>query len=327
MRRGLAGILAVLLAVALVAAGCGDDEGQATTTAAAESKGTIGVSYPTIQGPFFTAILYGIESEAEALGYDFVIMDAGGYANVDNQISQVENLIAQKVDAILLDRADPAALANVVEQAQAAGIYVIGAGEPIPEADGSASSSHCDIGKALAHGAEVLLPEGGTMAALTGPAGAFWAVDRWECFKEALPSNIEILAEQTSDPDAAVGLTLAADFLQRFPDVDLLYGADDTVGVGAAKAVQENNQCDQVSVLFNVLGEQAQELLAEGCVDYVVAQQTVLIGREAVRIADAFLSGSPPDEPFLTVPLVDITADNLDSIDIGTIRQPAGWTP
>jgi ABC-type sugar transport system substrate-binding protein len=333
MRKGLVPVLIALLAVALVAAACGDDEGGTTTTAAASttaaggSKGTIGVSFPTIQGPFFTAILYGIESEAEALGYETVILDAGGYANVDEQISQVENLIAQGVDAILLDRADPAALADVIEQAQAAGIFVFGSGEPIPEADGSASSSHCDIGKALAHGAEVLLPDGGTMAALTGPAGAFWATDRWRCFKEALASNIEIVAEQTSEPDASVGLTLAADFLQRFPDVNLIYGADDTVGVGAAKAVQENNQCDQVSVLFNVFGEQAEELLSVGCADYIVAQQTVLIGRTAVQLADRFLSGNPAAEPFVTVPLVDITRDNMATIDVGTIRQPSGWTP
>jgi len=331
-------MLSVLLAVALIVGACGDDDAATTTTAAAtttaaettvapETSGVLGVSMPTIQGPFFTAILYGIEAEAEALGYETVVLDAGGYGNVDNQISQMENLIAQEVDAILLDRTDPAALAGVVQQALDAGIYVVGSGEPIPEASGSASSSHCDIGLAMAAAAEQLLPDGGTMAALTGPAGGFWAVDRWECFKDALADNIEIVAEQTSEPDSAVGLALAADFLQRFPDVDLLYGADDTIGVGAARAVQENNQCEEVDVLLAVLGEQAEELLVQGCVDHVVAQQTTLIGRDTVRIADGFIKGNPLAEPFISVPLVDVNRENVDDLDVSTIRQPEGWTP
>ena len=36
----------------------------------------------------------------------------------------------------------------------------------------------------------------------------------------------------------AAALSLANDFLQRFPNIDLMYGADDTYGIGIARAVQ-----------------------------------------------------------------------------------------
>src|SRR5690606_23089222 len=141
------------------------------------------------------------------------------------------------------------------------------AGDPAPGADGSASASHCDVGQDLAAGAQELLPDGGKIGVLAGPAGAFWSTERLKCFKDEIDgSGIEIVAEQTTDPDVAAGLATATDFLQRHPDLDLIYGADDTVGVGGARAVQAANQCDRTQVLTAVFGPQVEQLMAEDCV-------------------------------------------------------------
>ncbi|MCZ6605411.1 MAG: hypothetical protein O7A03_09750, partial [Alphaproteobacteria bacterium] len=74
--------------------------GAASTVSTAAEKGTLGVSMPTIQGPWYTALLYGVTDEAKKLGYDVVILDAGGYAHADRQVTQVANLTVQKVKAI-----------------------------------------------------------------------------------------------------------------------------------------------------------------------------------------------------------------------------------
>jgi ribose transport system substrate-binding protein len=299
---------------------------------AAAQDGTIGVSMPTIQGPWYTALLYGVVDEAEKLGYDTVILDAGGYAHADNQVTQVQNLAVQQVKAILMDPANPSAFNAVIAQVQADGIPVLGAGSPIVasevEANAAASSSHCNIGMELAKGAKALLPEGGTIAALAGPPGAFWSGDRWRCFKEALAgTNIEIVAEQNSEQDAATALALADDYLQRYPDIDLLYGADDTYGVGAARAVQSVGKCGEIKVLFAVLGPAAEELMRAGCVDYVVAQQPVVIGRTAVNLADQLIRGETPDPKLVEIPLIPVTPENVDAVDKTLMQQPAGWTP
>src|SRR6202790_39756 len=241
----------------------------------ADAADKIGVSMPNIKGPWFTPVLYGISDEAKKLGYDVVIQDAGGYGNVDKQVSQLQNLVVQKVAAILMDPANPASFNGVVKQAHSAKIPVIGAGSPIVasdvEADAAASSSHCNVGHELAKGAKALLPNGGTIAVLAGPPGAFWASDRLRCFKEDIANtNLKIVAEQTSEQDPAVALSLANDFLQRFPTVDMLYGADDTYGVGAARAAQGAQKCGKVKVMFAVLGEAAEEMMRAGCADYVV---------------------------------------------------------
>lgn len=316
----LAGAIAISVGIGLFGA---------TASSAADK---VGVSMPNVKGPWFTPVLYGISDEAKKLGYEVIIQDAGGYANVDKQVSQFSNLVVQKVGAILIDPANPASFNGVVREAKAAKVFVIGAGSPIAasdvEADAAASSSHCNIGHELAKGAKTLLPNGGSIAVLAGPAGAFWASDRLRCFKEDLAGgNIKIVAEQTSEQDPAVALSLANDFLQRFPNVDLMYGADDTYGVGVARAVQGAQKCGKVKVLFAVLGEAAEEMMRAGCADYVVAQQPVKIGRSAVVMMDALVKGKPLEKKKDEVPLIPVTPANLNSIDKTGMQAPKGWTP
>jgi ribose transport system substrate-binding protein len=323
-------VAACALAASTAVAACGSDKGGGGSSSSGGgdgSKGTIGVSVPTVQGPFFTAMLYGIKDEAKKLGYKVEIMDAGGYGNVDQQVTQMNNLTTKQVKAILVDPADPTVIKPAIAQAKSSNVFVVGTGDPAPDADSNATASHCEIGKAMADGAKKLLPSGGDMAILAGPPGANWTVDRLKCFKEAIKgSGINIKAEKTSEPAVDQGVTIASDFLQRYPNIDLLYGADDTVGVGAANAVKSANRCGKTKVLLAVLGKQAEQLLKDGCVNYVVAQQTVLIGRKGVQAADQLIRGqkAPGD---LQVPLVPVTPDNVASVDISTMREPEGYTP
>jgi ribose transport system substrate-binding protein len=107
----------------------------------------------------------------------------------------------------------------------------------------------------------------------------------------------------------------------------MLYGADDTYGVGAARAAQGAQKCGKVKVMFAVLGEAAEEMLRAGCADYVVAQQPVVIGRSAVRMMDALVKGKPLEKKKNEVPLIPVTIANLNSLDKSGMQAPKGWTP
>jgi len=325
-RNRVVKLASFLAASALFLGACSTTTGETSSTTAGESKGTIGVSFPTVEGPFFTAALYGITEEAAALGYDVTIVSAGGYGNVDTQVGQVDDLIQQGVSGILLGAADPDALAPSIDAAVAADIPVVAAGEVLDGAVSSVSASHCALGTQMAEGVAELLPDGGTLAALKGPAGAFWAEGRWECFVDDLPTNVEIIAEQSSEPSSAEGLKLAEDILQANPNVDIFYGVDDTVGVGAAQAIQQGPGCENVSVVTAILGTQAEELLIEGCIDYLVAQQVVEIGRLSVQAVVEAIEGGTP-EVLVEVDNVIVTVETLPTVDIAKLRQPEGWKP
>jgi ABC-type sugar transport system substrate-binding protein len=302
------------------------------TAYSASPNGMIGAALVNTKGEWYSAELYGILDEAKKFGYDVNVQDAGGYGNIDKGVSQISNLIVQKVKAIIADSADPAAYNGVMRQAKAAHIPTISAGNPIIASDvppdAAASSSHCMTGSELAVGAKKLLPNGGTVAILAGPPGAYWATERVKCFKQGIAgTSLKIVAEQTSEQDMAVALNLAGDFLQRFPNVSLLYSADDTYGVGAARAVQAAGKCGKVKVLFAVFGPAAEEMMKAGCVDYVVALQPALMGRIEVRLANDLITGKKLKERIVQVPVVVVTPANYTTVDRSGMQPPKGWTP
>jgi ABC-type sugar transport system substrate-binding protein len=320
-------ILFMLAATSL--AGMGSSAlAQGSTPSASASKGLIGVSLPTAEGSFYTSMLYGVTNAAKEAGYGVTILSAGGFGNIDKQLNQIQNLVSRKVAIILVNPADPTATRGPIKQAVAQGITVIGAGAAGPDIQGYAASSHCDIGKALAAGAKKLLPNGGTIGIVAGPPGAFWSTERLRCFKiDIKESAIKIVAEKTEDATVIAGQDVASDMLQRFPQLNLLYGADDTVGVGAAQAVQARGLCGKTQVLTAVYGEQAEQLMAKDCIQYVVGLQPVLLGEEAVRLGVALHSGKKPASTEVFVPFASITPSTMKQVDIGAIRAPSGWKP
>ncbi|MDI6024663.1 sugar ABC transporter substrate-binding protein [Corticibacterium sp. UT-5YL-CI-8] len=301
-------------------------------TALSQDKPVIGLSKPNLKGPYPTAELYGVLDEAKLLGFEVLVQDAGGYANIEKQLDQVSNLITNGVVAVMVDPADPSAMNGVANQARAEGIFLIGAGVNVVasdvEPDAAVSSSHCNIGKELAAGAKKLYPQGGTIGVLAGPPGSFWSTERLRCFKlDIADSGIKIVAEMTSEQDAATSLTRASEMLQRNPDLDMLYGADDVYGVGAARAARAADRCGKTRVIFAVLGEEAEEMMRDGCADYVVAQQPVLIGRTEVRVVRDLMKGIVPDPKVINVPLIGVTIENVDQVDKTHLQPPRGWRP
>jgi ABC-type sugar transport system substrate-binding protein len=107
----------------------------------------------------------------------------------------------------------------------------------------------------------------------------------------------------------------------------MLYGADDTYGVGAARAVQAIGKCGKVKVVFPVFGQAAEEMMHAGCVDYVVALQPVVIGRMLVDLADRLVKGEKLNPNLISVALLPVTPKNMDGIDKGVMQAPKDWTP
>lgn len=303
-----------------------------SSTPAAESNDAsktvrIGVSVPDVQGPFFLAMLYGIFEEAKAQGAEVVLLDAGGYGNLDKQISQMEDLINQKVDGILLDPIDDGALAPAVAKAVAAGIPVVGSGDPVGgDASSEVTTDHGAVGKAMGDWVVANLTPG-TYAGLAGPAGANWSTTRWTAFKGVVDAaGWTMVAEQNSDPSRDLGLKLAEDLLQRFPDVSLMYAADNTVGLGAADALRAANLAGKIKLVTVVVDEDTKAAVRDGVVTMVVAQQTVKVGRDAVTALMKAMKKETVERSIKIEPLT-VTKDNVDSLDYGPIAQPAGWTP
>src|SRR5215813_13546460 len=111
---------AALMIAMLAVVGCGrgtqtSQEAAAGTPRAAEARVTdfprpakpskayrIGVSIPHLANPHYVGQAYGYIDEAQNLGAQVTLLEAGGYEHLDKQVSQIEDLIASKVDAIII---------------------------------------------------------------------------------------------------------------------------------------------------------------------------------------------------------------------------------
>ena len=80
---------------------------------------------PGAGNPFWAAVEKGAKDKGAELGVDVVVVAPPAETDVQAQVSQVEDLIAQKVEGIALAPTDPGALAPVVDAAKAAGIPVV----------------------------------------------------------------------------------------------------------------------------------------------------------------------------------------------------------
>lgn len=83
---------------------------------------TVGVSLLNNAHVFYNNIEGAMKEEAETLGYQLIIQDAAGDGN--KQLSQVQDFITQKVDAIVICPTNSAGSKSMVELAEAAGIPV-----------------------------------------------------------------------------------------------------------------------------------------------------------------------------------------------------------
>ena len=97
-----------------------------STAAVAETPYTIAFSVKTVTNDdFLKAIATSIQEAVEKSGNKFLLVTAGDETGVSTQMNQVEDLLAKKVDAIILSPMDGKAVVPVLKKAQADKIPVI----------------------------------------------------------------------------------------------------------------------------------------------------------------------------------------------------------
>jgi len=292
---------------------------------------TIGVVLPHLSNPHFVGQAYGYIDEGQALGARVTLLEAGGYQYLDRQISQVEDLIASRVDAIVLVAVSGPGTVGVVDRAVAAGIPVINC-NVMTDSETVVARIRSDdevIGEMQADFMGQVLDGEGTVVMLRGAPGTSWAEIRGNSFKrrlaEAYP-NLKVLGEQYSQSTPADGLRLMEDFLQTYPRIDGVYNGSDTTAIGAAQAVLASGRQGRTIITTTDFQSDTERFMREGVITATVLQQTVVIGRWGIRAAINHLERRPTPETLWT-PLLIVTRDTMDSIDMRGVRSPTGWTP
>src|SRR3954467_14175780 len=218
----------------------------------------VGFAQTESNNPWRLAETASMKDEAQKLGHQLVYTDAAGSAA--KQASDVNSMIAQRVDVIFLPPREDKPLVPVILNAKKAGIPVILIDRDVDHSMAKPGEDYVTfIGSNFVEqgrrAAEWLVEATGGKAKiieLEGTTGADPAIDRKTGFDDFLQGSfrgtptasgpypdMEIIASQTGDFQRDKGRQVMQTLLQSHPDVTAVYAHNDEMAIGAIAALQE----------------------------------------------------------------------------------------
>ncbi|CAM4300815.1 D-ribose ABC transporter substrate-binding protein [Paenibacillus alkaliterrae] len=290
-------LVSIGMITALLLAGC-STTAPGSGTNEAEQGGSktegikIGLAVSTQSNPFFVTLKEGAQTAAAAGEAELITVDAQDDAA--KQASSIEDLIQQKVDVIIINPTDSAAIVPAVESANTAGIPVITVDRT---SDGGKVMTHiASDNKAGGVLAAKFIAEqlGGTgkVVELEGIPGSSAARERGAGFNEEIAnsSGIQIAAKQPADFDRAKGLTVMENILQGNKDIKAVFAHNDEMALGALKAIEAAGAAGILVVGFDATDDAVKEVFA-GKLSATVAQKPDMMGILAVQTAIKIAKG------------------------------------
>lgn len=293
-------VAVVLLSIVLimgVVSGCAKKEApkEKTPQAGAKKQLTIGLAISTLNNPFFVDMKDGAQAAADKIGAKLVVVDAQDDAS--KQVSQVENLIQQKVDVILLNPTDSDGLVTAVNDANTAKIPVVTLDRAV---NGGTVASHIASdniagGKMAADYIVKQLGGKGKVVELEGIAGTSAARDRGQGFHEVMDkqTGMKVVARQPADFDRSKGMTVMENIQQSQPEINAVFAHNDEMALGALQAVQAAKKNIMI-VGFDGTPDGV-KAVEDGKLAATVAQQPKMIGELGVKTAEKIAKGEKVD--------------------------------
>jgi ribose transport system substrate-binding protein len=219
----------------------------AAASAAAHADGeTIAVFTKNQTNPYFQAVRIGAESAAKILGAKVIQYVPTKPDSIPEQLSQVEDVIVKKPDAIVFIPVDYKALVPAVEKINGAGIPVVNITDRIASGNVVAYVGADDYNIGLATARHLLKALGGTgnVVILEGVKGSLTNTDRVRGFNDALKefSGARLVASQPANYQRLQALQVMENLMQSHPQIDGILAANDPMAVGALEALDGANR-------------------------------------------------------------------------------------
>jgi ribose transport system substrate-binding protein len=271
------------------------------------------------QHQFWQAVKLGSEQAAADLNVDITFEGPESESQVDKQIEMLQAALAKNPSAICLAALDSKAVIPLLEEAQAAGIPVIGfdsgVDSDIPVAT-AATDNIAAAGLAADKMAELIGDEG-EVAVIVHDQTSRTGIDRRDGFvnrmAEAHP-NITIVDVQYGAGDHLKSTDLAKAIIQAHPNLKGFFGANEGSIIGVLNAVTELNRTDLVVIGYDS-GKQQMDAIRSGQEAGAITQNPVGIGYKCVEAAVKAINGEAVDK-VIDTGFFWYDATNIDSDEI-----------
>ncbi len=327
MKKFLSIISLSLVLLLLVSCGGGETEKKETSkadnmekeTTKQEAKGEekkplkIGFTTMDNSNPFFVTIEAKCKEMVEAHGDTLISVDPAN--DVSLQINQIEDLIAQDIDAILLNPAEAEGILPALDQLKEAGIPIINFDTEVADLSYVASyvgSDNYNAGKVCGEDLVKKLPDGGKIIILDSPTMNS-VVDRVNGFSDAIDGKgFEVVAQQDAKGNLEKAMKISEDLLQANSDVVAIFGGNDPTALGIMAAANATGLKDVLIYGVDGSPDIKKELATEGSlIEGSGAQSPVDIASISVDVMYKYLNGEKVEERY-PVETFLITSDNVN---------------
>lgn len=263
----------------------------------------------------------GIEEVLNTQGnIEYELLDGQGRPDV--QISLMENLINQGVNAIFLQPVDSVALGPSIAAAREAGIPVITLNIDAVEPHAvHVEMNHYFGAVAIGQTMGEMMGGEGQVAILNAPPGIIIRDQRTNGFIEGIGMypDIEVVADQSAEWDRRKAQEVLSAILAANPDITGVYGVNDSMALGAVDVAKANGTLENMIIFGNDGEIAALESIEAGELTGTQYTDVFQQGRFAASIASALATGGVPATAFATqghvlMPYIIVTADNVASI-------------
>jgi ribose transport system substrate-binding protein len=327
-------IAAVALAAALLACSGPPQPGASSAQPGASAANptakpakdiTIGLSMYTLNAPYFAAQTNAVKKKAAALGAKQVIATEA-HDDMNKQLADVEDLLSRNIDVLILNPKDPKGLVPATKMAARLGVPVIVMDSSIdPSADYITVVQSNNLANGELVGEWLASRMKGRpikMALLSGAQGNPVGKERRQGvfrgiieqqLRDGNRSGFEILTQGWGNWTHEGGLKAMEDILVARPDANVLLCENDSMCLGALKAVSEAGKKTQFLVAAAADGQkEAYEAIKRGEYGATGVNDPVQVGGTAVEIALKYLAGERGFPKVYYTPAAAVTKANVD---------------
>ncbi len=275
------------------------DGGQPTNAPDRKGKPMTVVDVPKLVGiGYFNATSKGIADAAAEMGNMSAKTDGPSRANIDDQITLIDNYITSGVDGILFAANDPVAISPVLKKALAAGINVVGY-----DANSQPDARQWFVNQAEFNGIAKTMVD--SMAAEIGADGSFAIVTstfttpnqaRWisemAAYQAKCFPNMKWLETVEAQEDNILSFNQANTLINKYGDeLKGIFGMTSVATPAAADAVTQGGQCGKIAVVGLATPNAMKPYVASDCVKSVVLWNPVDLGYAAAYVLRAAADG------------------------------------
>ena len=291
----------------------------AGASAAGKELKAVGLTVGDMANPFFVAMGKGTEEAARKINPNVKVTALSSKYDLNTQVGQIENFIANKIDILIVNAVDQKAIAPVLKKAHDAGIVVVGVDVGADGADYTVMSDNVQAGANACEYIAKKLNNKGNVVIINGPPVSA-VIDRVAgCKKVFAKTQIKILSDnQDAKGSRDGGMQVMQDLLTANPKIDAVFAINDPTGIGAELAIKQAKREGIFITAVDGAPDAQVALKTPGTIfEGSSAQNPYAMASDGVKIGYDIMNGKKPKDTVKLLPVPLITKDNL--------KDYAGW--